>query len=156
MLTWFHGPSGARGVSDACAVYKRISSMKALQLGRCLVKSTNLNLSIFETEIWAFPHNETACSICLGRLLHCGQLEPGWTPCAFDSTCNILHTAQASVTPPPPPPLTGPGSDWNCRETSCACLDSRQHPASLFLKKITWPILPQATPRYLRRKCPRC
>ena len=27
------------------------------------------------------------------------------------------------------------GSDWNCRETSCACLDSSQHPASLFLKK---------------------
>ena len=26
-------------------------------------------------------------------------------------------------------------SDWNCRETSCACLDSSQHPASLFLKK---------------------
>ena len=31
--------------------------------------------------------------------------------------------------------VTGPGSDWNCRETSCACLDSSQHPASLFLKK---------------------
>ena len=31
--------------------------------------------------------------------------------------------------------VTGPGSDWNCRETSCACLDSRQHSASLFLKK---------------------
>ena len=31
--------------------------------------------------------------------------------------------------------VTGPGSDWNCRETSCACLNSSQHPASLFLKK---------------------
>ena len=49
------------GVSDACAVCKRISSMKALQLGRWLVKSTNFHWSIFETEIWAFPHKETAC-----------------------------------------------------------------------------------------------
>ena len=67
---------GPGGVSDACAVCKRISSMKALQLGRGLVKSINFHWSIFETEIWAFPHKETARSICLGRLLHCGQHEP--------------------------------------------------------------------------------
>ena len=67
---------GAGGVSDACAVCKIISSIKALQLGRGLVKSTNFHSSFFETEIWAFPHKETARSICLGRLLHCGQLEP--------------------------------------------------------------------------------
>ena len=84
-------PLELRGVSDACAVCKRISSMKALQLGCGLVKSTNFYWSIFETEIWAFPHKETARSICLGRLLHCGQLEPRWTPCAFDNMQYFAH-----------------------------------------------------------------
>ena len=64
------------GVSDACAVCKRISSMKAFQLGRGLVKSTNFHWSIFETEIWAFPHKESARSICFGSLLQCGQIDP--------------------------------------------------------------------------------
>ena len=26
--------------------------------------------------IWAFPYTETARSICLGRLLHCGKIDP--------------------------------------------------------------------------------
>ena len=70
------GGGGGGGGSDACAVCKSISAMKALQLGRGVVKSSNFHWSIFETEIWAFPHKETARSLCLGRLLHCGQLEP--------------------------------------------------------------------------------
>ena len=38
----FYGkPGGGGGVSDACAVCKSISAMKALQLGRGVVKSTN-------------------------------------------------------------------------------------------------------------------
>ena len=42
-LTAAYFLDGAGGVSDACAVCKGISSMKALQLGRGLVKSTNFH-----------------------------------------------------------------------------------------------------------------
>ena len=104
----YDAPGG--GGSDACAVCKRMSSMKALQLGRGLVKSTNFHWSILEIysvnmklEIWAFPHKETARSIYLGRLLHCGQIDPRGSPYSFDKM-QCFCTRHKHRTPPPPPP----------------------------------------------------
>ena len=69
------GGGGGGGFGCLCRVQKNFfNESPSARPWPC--KSTNFHWSIFETEIWACPHKKTARSICLGRLLHCGQLEP--------------------------------------------------------------------------------
>ena len=70
----------------------------------------------YEIVIWAFPHKETARSICLGRLLHCGQIDPRWSPCAFD---NMQYLCTRHTHRNPPPPLACSTSSRDRRNMWC-------------------------------------